>query len=77
MDERCFALTPTQTCLAIETGAHKNRCKGSMGCAFYRCEAAHQASKQDAMERIATLPDDQQQHIADTYYGGKMPWMKT
>ncbi len=76
MDERCFALTPTWTCLAIETRAHKNRCKGSMGCEFYKSEVAQAVASHAAMERIATLPDDQQQHIADKYYGGKMPWMK-
>lgn len=75
-DTKCFARTPTLACMALDTGMHKNRCTGSEGCAFYKTAAAQRVSENAALERIATLPDGEQQYIADKYHQGKMPWMQ-
>ena len=72
----CFAKMPRGGCLAIDTGLHRNRCPGSQGCNFFRTCAEMRTSENAALDRIATLPDDEQMSIAEKYYGGKMPWMQ-
>lgn len=72
----CFAKRPRGACAAIETGLNKNSCLGDEGCTFYQSRAEACASKNAALERIATLPDDVQAHIAEKYYKGKTPWMQ-
>jgi len=72
MDKNCFAYTTVG-----------NRCSAlidSSGCGpdcpFRKSPAEYQAAQQNVHRRLARLPQVDQQHIAETYYGGKRPWLK-
>ncbi|NLH35743.1 MAG: hypothetical protein GX453_06945 [Lactococcus chungangensis] len=64
--------------------ANKNsRCKilnyiqcANNTCSFFKTEREQEESLNKAYSRIALLDEDIQKHIADTYYNGKMPWLK-
>ena len=66
--EKCFALK-MDVCGALECD-----CPGFENCPFYRTREQVDESRRKALERINTLPRLRQLHIAETYYGGKMPW---
>lgn len=55
--------------------ADGRRCKPN-SCEFFMTRAAISESRTNAYKRLATLPEEQQQHIAVKYYDGKMPWRK-
>ncbi len=42
------------------------------GCSFYKTKERYQLDRQLAMERILSLDKRLQDHINETYYGGKM-----
>ena len=66
----CFAAMNGAKCSILRV----ERCVGH--CAF-RKTAVELADEQAAVfERLASLPIEQQLHIADTYYDGKHPWIK-
>ena len=44
-------------------------------CGFHKTRKAAKASLRAANVRLASLPHDEQQYIADKYYGGNMPWL--
>lgn len=50
-------------------------CKGEK-CKIKRSEGETQSAQIKTSQRLASLSDSQQTHIADKYYGGKKPWIK-
>ena len=46
-------------------------------CPFRKSPAEFEAASLDADQRLARLPQVDQQHIAETYYGGRHPWLET
>lgn len=71
MQERCFALNENNRCKALRV----SKCPGS-SCAFYKTPREAMETMAKAYARLASLNKAQQKHIADTYYQGKMPWLK-
>lgn len=66
----CFALRKSRcSVLNIE------KCKG-MKCSFYKTEEQIQQERKIAFKRIKSLDKSTQIHIAESYYGNKMPWIK-
>lgn len=60
-----------------------NRCKilnhmqcANTTCSFFKTEDEQEESLNKAYTRIASLDKAIQKSIADTYYNGKMPWVK-
>jgi hypothetical protein len=51
------------------------KCPGST-CSFYKTPEQAEESRRKANARLASLDKAYQKHIADTYYCGKMPWLK-
>lgn len=47
---------------------------GGEACPFCQCAAAAAEVRRRTSRRLNGLPREQQQHIADKYYGGEMPW---
>jgi hypothetical protein len=45
-------------------------------CPFFKTLTDLLFGREEALKRIATLPEYQQQTIADNYYNGEMPWRK-
>jgi hypothetical protein len=45
-------------------------------CPFFKTLTDLLFDREEALKRIATLPEYQQQMIADNYYKGEMPWRK-
>lgn len=45
-------------------------------CPFYKSIEQHMADKEAANRRIAELPMEQQQAIADKHYNGEKLWLK-
>ena len=43
-------------------------------CSFKQTEKDAKIGQTKSFKRIASLPKVRQQHIADTYYRGAMPW---
>jgi hypothetical protein len=73
MDNNCFAFNPTRKkCMALTY----RRCSGP-DCPFRKSNAEVDASRLKADRRLAGLPEASQQHIAETYYDGKRPWLIT
>ena len=73
MDKTCFAYTTEENgCMALSDA-------GGCGpdCPFRKGMAEHEAARLNADRRLASLPRVQQQYIADTYYNGIRPWLKT
>ena len=56
----CAALIPEKAC-----------CRG---CGFFKSKARAEADRKHALELIAAKPFEEQEYIAGTYYGGRMPW---
>lgn len=44
------------------------------GCGFFKTMEQHMEDKKAADERLAGLPDWQQEAIAEKYYDGERPW---
>jgi|GEM_PF-1645835 hypothetical protein len=45
-------------------------------CVFYKTEQQIQQERKLTFERIKSLDKGTQMHIAESYYGNKMPWLK-
>ena len=58
-------------CKALYVG-----CIGPKNCPFYRVEQEYQESLTVAYRRIKKLPFATQSYISQTYYKGKMPWLR-
>lgn len=66
----CFALRNSRcSVLNIE------KCKG-IKCSFYKTEEQIQQERKIAFKRMKSLDKSTQLHIAESYYGNKMPWLK-
>jgi hypothetical protein len=46
-----------------------------VGCPFYKTQAELMIGREEALKRIATLPEWEQQTISGNYYKGEKPWM--
>ena len=69
MNDRCHALQKNGKCRAID-----GHCPGYELCAFYKPLKQYEQDQQLTYQRLAGLPKEQQDYIADRYYRGKMPW---
>lgn len=52
-----------------------SKCDGS-SCGFYKTEEQIQQERKLTFKRIKSLDKGTQMHIAESYYGNKMPWLK-
>ena len=68
--ERCFADDPDKGCKALKS----NKCVGYIDCSFYKGVTYKLLSDIASDKRLRKLNGATQKHIADTYYGGVMPW---
>ncbi len=64
MNERCFALRTNNRCSAITV----DRCKGYMGCPFYKPMWKYEKDLKLAEARIKRLPKKQRKAIYKKYY---------
>lgn len=75
MNERCFALKEKMGhppfCACCE-----GNCPGHTACAFYKPVWRFQHEREKKYARLAALPEMMQEHIANKYYRGMMPWRK-
>jgi len=70
VNKNCFAYDPAnKNCSAL----HDSSGCG-FTCPFRKSKTEHKAGHRRANQRLASLPEDQQQHIAETYYDGERPW---
>ena len=72
MSTNCFAYDPEKGCQIL---TDSNRCE--QDCPFRKSQATADADRLQSGRRLASLSEECQQHIADTYYQGERPWMKT
>ena len=61
----CFALKENGKCSVVNGGA----CEGK-SCGFYKTKEEQERSLEKARGRLRSLPEHQQDAIADKYYGG-------
>ena len=74
--EQCFALKRNNKG-KLACQATTNSCNGmDRKCPFFKTLTDLLFDREEALKRIATLPEYQQQMIADNYYKGEMPWRK-
>lgn len=74
--EQCFALERNNRG-KLACKATTNSCNGmDRKCPFFKTLTDLLFDREEALKRIATLPEYQQQMIADNYYKGEMPWRK-
>lgn len=71
MNKKCFGNNGKNGCRILAVKG----CPGD-GCSFFKTESQHRADKQKAYRRLAALDKLEQRHIAEKYYGGKMPWLE-
>ena len=72
METGCFAiLAKSGKCAILKDGV-----KCTPDCRFRQTRAEHEASRKKADERLASLPEVHQRHIADTYNGGGYLWLR-
>ena len=64
----CFALCGNGHC-----GVIGRRCQGK-SCGFHKTKEEQERSLEKARERLRSLPEHQQDAIADKYYGGVRRW---
>ena len=72
MDKKCFAHDPKKGCRIL-----KDTPSCGQSCPFRKSATEVKAGRQAAYRRLASLPEEYQRYIADTYYKGKRPWLKT
>jgi len=64
----CFALCGNGHC-----GVIVRQCQGKP-CGFHKTKEEQERSLEKARERLRSLPEHQQDAIADKYYGGVRRW---
>lgn len=64
----CFAYKHN-SCTALKV----RQCEG---CSFYKTKEQYELDRQKAIERIRSLDAKRQEHIFETYYGGKPEVLK-
>lgn len=69
LDEHCFAIKKGK-CEALLVG----KCAGCDKCAFFKPKWMNDRDKSRANRRIAGLSAEQQSHISEKYFGGRIPW---
>ena len=65
----CFAMNDRGKCSILGSGM----CQGS-SCGFHKTKEEQEQSLEKARERLRSLPEHQQDAIADKYYGGVRRW---
>ena len=65
----CFAMSENGKCTALK----REKCQGE-SCGFHKSREEHAQSLKKAKERIRSLPEYQQEAVADKYYGGVRKW---
>ena len=65
----CFAMNENGKCTILSGGI----CEGT-SCGFHKTEKEQGESLKKASARLRSLPESQQEDIADRYYGGKREW---
>jgi len=74
MVEQCFALKRNNKG-KLSCQATTNVCNGlDMDCPFYKAQAELMIDREEALKRIATLPEYEQQTISEKHYKGEKPW---
>jgi len=68
MNEKCFALKNGK-CRALE-----GNCPGYAACKFYKPKWKLEKEQKQANRKLSALTMERQQHIADLYFKGRMPW---
>ena len=68
-----------KNCFAYKNGRCKTlkimKCANNT-CSFFKTEGEHLEGINGAYNRINSLDKTIQKNIADTYYDGKMPWLR-
>ena len=70
-EENCVSFLGGRGCKRLKV----KTCIGT-DCSFYRDAVKEKMEQEKADARLRSLPAEVQQHIADKYYKGKMPWLK-
>lgn len=65
----CFAINEDRKCTILSGGI----CEG-ISCGFHKSKAEQENSLEKANRRLRSLPEYQQEIIADRYYSGKRKW---
>ncbi|MDE6320374.1 MAG: hypothetical protein K2M22_11865 [Lachnospiraceae bacterium] len=65
----CFAMNENGSCNALSGG----KCRGE-NCGFHKTHEEQEQSLEKVRERLRSLPEYQQEAIADKYYGGVRKW---
>lgn len=68
MKTNCFSYTDNG-CVAL----NEDYCKNG-DCAFFKTKEKAKQDLEKANKRLASLPREEQEGIADKYYGGKISW---
>ena len=73
MNEKCFGWRKGNECAVLESGV----CHGNYDrCPFYKPKWKNDHDRELALRLIAAKPLEEQQHISEKYYQGRMPWTK-
>ena len=67
---QCFANKNGTVCKIMRSG----KCEGK--CVFFKTRKELKKGQDAALLRLAGLPAEQRQYIADTYFKGSQPWSK-
>lgn len=65
----CFAMNKDGQCSVLKAG----KCGGGT-CRFHKTHGEQEQSLEKVRERLRSLPEYQQEAIADKYYGGVKKW---
>lgn len=65
----CFAMNENGKCTILSLG----KCQGE-SCGFHKTREGQTRSLEKANERLRSLPEYQQEAVADKYYGGVKAW---
>ncbi len=65
----CFAVNDRGKCSVLGTGVCQRK-----SCGFHKSKEEQERSLEKAKERLRSLPEHQQDAIADKYYGGVRRW---
>ena len=73
MNEKCFAMHKGNVCGALTVKS----CLGYGRCPFYKPRWMFEHDRDRLNVKLRSLPEVQQQDIADKYYNGNRPWRGT